>query len=229
MKRLSFFVYGVLALITVTCVPSGEDVSAKRVRAIVIDAAHGGKDSGAKAAHIINGEQVILKEKEVTLGIAKILKKKLLLSFPDIKIISTREGDYSVPLSDRMERINPEGLDSNEIILYISIHTDWSFDKNAQGYKFLANYGRPEYDESFQLASALGIEFSKAYGKHEIPNRGIINRQFIVQSNRNIQAVMLEMGNINNLDDASLLHAGQGFEKCAAALARGIAAYMDNM
>jgi len=199
----------------------------RSVGTIIIDAGHGGRDNGATATHIIDGKQVNVKEKEITLGIATILKEKLASLFPYTKIILTREDDVTVPLRDRMEPINPQRLDSNEMTLYISIHTNWSFDAKTRGYGFCINNSHPKNGESFQLSAAFGKEFSKAYKEHEIPNRGIINRRFLTSNDPYIPAVMLEMGNINNYEDAALLCADQGFERCAAALAGGIAAYME--
>jgi len=37
---------------------------------------------------------------------------------------------------------------------------------------------------------------------------------------------MLETVNINNIEDAALLCADQGLERCASAIAKGIAVYM---
>jgi len=201
----------------------------RKLREVIIDAGHGGKDNGATATHTINGKQIVLKEKEISLSIAIALKEKLLLAFPDTKISLTREDDTYISLGERMEPLNFRELPPNETALYISIHTNWSPDTNFRGYRFFVNERRPKNDESFQLAAMLGMEFASEYKDHEIPNRGILERQFITFINPYIPVVMLEMGNINNRDDASLLCAVQGLERCATALVKGIAAYMDTL
>ena len=204
-----------------------EAVQAKKGgKVIIIDVGHGGKDSGATASHIINGEQIIMKEKDISLGIAMALKEKLILAFPDTKVFLTREDDVYIPLSERMEPADSQGLDTNKTALYISIHTNWSANKNFRGYRFFVNDNHPKNDESFQLATMLSLEFSREYEEHEIPNRGILNRQFIPLNSLFIPTVMLEMGNINNSEDAALLSADQEFDRCASALAKGIAAYL---
>jgi len=196
-----------------------------KIREVIIDAGHGGEDNGAAAVHIINGKEILLKEKDVSLGLAIALKKKLLLTFPDTKVSLTREEDVRIPFEKRMEPINSRELDTNETALYISIHTNWSSDTSFRGYRFFVNERHPKNDESFQLAAMLSMEFAREYKEHEIPNRGILERQFITFINPYIPVVMLEMGNINNLKDA-LLYADEGLERCAAALAKGIAAYI---
>jgi len=227
------FILGI-ALVLVDVLPvfaqqenSLEAVQAQKgVMAIIIDAGHGGKDPGALASHRINGEQIALKEKDISLGIAMALKEKLLLAFPGTRIILTREDDVSIPLTERTGAVNSHGLDTNGTALFISIHTNWSAYKNMRGYAFFVNDSHPNNDESFQLAAMLSLEFAREYKEHEIPNRGIINRQFMMSSVPYIPTVMLEMGNINNGDDAALLCADQEFDRCASALVKGIATYL---
>ena len=232
-KSMKSFILGfALALLDVLLVfvqqeNSLEAVQApKGVMAIIIDAGHGGKDPGAMASHTINGEQIIMKEKDVSLGIAMALKEKLSLAVPGTRIILTREDDVFIPLTERTGAVTAHGLDTNGTALYISIHTNWSADKNFRGYRFFVNGSHPKNDESFQLAAMLSLEFSREYEEHEMPNRGIINMQFMASSVPYAQAVMLEMGNINNGDDAALLCAERGLDRCASALAKGIAAYL---
>lgn len=78
---------------------------------IVIDPGHGGKDSGAKG---LGGTL----EKNVVLDVAKFLQTDL-NNIPGFKAILTRNGDYFLPLSERL-RIASE----NKANLFISIHAD---------------------------------------------------------------------------------------------------------
>jgi len=116
-------------------------------------------------------------------------KQKLLLALPDTKIILTRDDDISTSLLDRLEPITPQESDTNEIAIYISIHTDWNADKDVRGYRFLVNDSHPKFDENYQLAAMLSLEFSKAYKEHKIPNRGIQNMRFLPLHNPNISAI----------------------------------------
>jgi N-acetylmuramoyl-L-alanine amidase len=87
-----------------------EDLRQKDVKIIVIDPGHGGEDPGAI------GRRYRLKEKVVTLDIAKYLKK-LIDSQPGLRAILTRDGDYFVPLRKRTEIARKLRAD-----LFVSIH-----------------------------------------------------------------------------------------------------------
>jgi N-acetylmuramoyl-L-alanine amidase len=91
-----------------------------RVITIAIDAGHGGEDPGALGA---KGSH----EKEVTLAIAKILKKKF-DSEDNMRAVLTRDGDYFVPLGDRVVKARKLKAD-----LFISIHADSFTNSNAKG------------------------------------------------------------------------------------------------
>lgn len=81
---------------------------------IAIDAGHGGKDPGAI------GKNLGIKEKDVTLSIARELKS-LLDADPNFKAVMTRNGDYFIQLPNRTE-IARKGK-ANYLV---SIHADSS-------------------------------------------------------------------------------------------------------
>ncbi len=70
-------------------------------KTIAIDPGHGGNDTGIKG---IKGSF----EKNITLNLANILKKKLLKK---IKVVLTREGDYNVDIFDRTATANYKKAD----------------------------------------------------------------------------------------------------------------------
>ncbi len=80
-----------------------------KIKTIVIDAGHGGKDG---ATHGIYS-----KEKDVALKTALNLGKALQDSIKDIKVIYTRETDVFIPLYERINIANNAKAD-----LFISIH-----------------------------------------------------------------------------------------------------------
>jgi len=97
-----------------------DDVS--RIRRVVIDAGHGGKDPGAISR---NGKY---KEKNITLSVALGLGELIKSNFPDIKVIYTRSTDKYVELSERAAIAN-----RNKADLFISIHVNSAKSTQARG------------------------------------------------------------------------------------------------
>ncbi|HVJ12468.1 MAG TPA: N-acetylmuramoyl-L-alanine amidase, partial [Burkholderiales bacterium] len=91
-----------------------------RLATIVIDAGHGGEDPGAIGRR---GSR----EKDVTLGIAKRLKK-LIDEEPNMRALLTRDGDYFLALGARVEKARAVKAD-----LFVSIHADAFIRPNVRG------------------------------------------------------------------------------------------------
>jgi len=87
---------------------------------IAIDAGHGGEDPGAIGKF---GTQ----EKDVVLAIARSLAVRI-NGEPGMKAVLTRDGDYFVPLRDRMRRARARQAD-----LFVSIHADSIRDRSVDG------------------------------------------------------------------------------------------------
>jgi N-acetylmuramoyl-L-alanine amidase len=87
---------------------------------IAIDAGHGGDDPGAIGK---NGTR----EKDVVLAIARVLAQRVDAE-PGMKAVLTRNGDYFVPLRDRMQRARAQQAD-----LFVSIHADSIRDRSVDG------------------------------------------------------------------------------------------------
>ncbi|MFN5459850.1 MAG: N-acetylmuramoyl-L-alanine amidase, partial [Bacteroidota bacterium] len=82
---------------------------AKKVKTIVIDAGHGGKDPGCSGVNH--------REKDVTLAVALKLGKLITEKLKDVKVIYTRKTDVFVELEERAQIANRNNAD-----LFISIH-----------------------------------------------------------------------------------------------------------
>ena len=78
---------------------------------LVIDAGHGGGDSGAKGTYSL--------EKNINLNVALAFGKYVEANCPDVKVVYTRKRDIFIPLYERAEIANRIKAD-----LFISVHTN---------------------------------------------------------------------------------------------------------
>ena len=97
-----------------------KETRTKGTRIVVIDAGHGGEDPGA-----IGTRRTM--EKDIVLKVGKKLTQ-LLNQNPEMKAFLTRKGDYFIPLEDRVKMAREYGAD-----LFVSLHTDGSFNPQARG------------------------------------------------------------------------------------------------
>ena len=105
----------------VQSVKQKEDPSGLRDIVVAIDAGHGGEDPGAR------GRRLRTREKDVTLSIARKLKK-LIDAEPGMRAVLTRKGDYYVGLRKRMQIARRHHAD-----LFVSIHADAFRNSKARG------------------------------------------------------------------------------------------------
>ena len=108
----------------------------KDVFTVVLDAGHGGKDSGNRGNQYYEKHIALT----VTLKIGAILKK-----IPDVNIIYTRKTDVFIPLNKRADIANSAKAD-----LFVSIHCD-AHTSNAYGAGTFV-LGLHENDRNFRIA-----------------------------------------------------------------------------
>ncbi len=109
--RFSHIIAVISAVLLAIPVPAQE--TAMRLRTVVIDPGHGGKDAGC-----VSRDQKTY-EKNIALDIAKRLAQKISSSYPDVNVKMTRSDDHFVELENRAVFANKSGAD-----LFISVHVN---------------------------------------------------------------------------------------------------------
>ena len=108
---------GLLLLATLVLCTSFTDDKKKtnsKIRTIVIDPGHGGKDSGTMGT-----KRFKVYEKHVALAVSLKLGDYIKNAFPNIDVVYTRDSDVFLELNERTELANNANAD-----LFISIHCD---------------------------------------------------------------------------------------------------------
>jgi len=219
-----------------------------QVNRVVIDAGHGGFDSGAVG---LSG----LKEKDVTLDIARRVHERLSRG-GSIKSFLTRADDYYIPLSDRTVIANQYQAD-----LFVSIHINANENRKPRGSETYFCSGKASSKEAERVAAFensvlkydkpykkkpgyIDIEeilfhferklyweesskFAKRYQERfrtELPlkNRGVHSANFFVLRTAKMPSILLELGFISNRDDERMLRQKEFREKIAKAVVKGI-------
>ncbi|MGP1718318.1 MAG: N-acetylmuramoyl-L-alanine amidase [Methylophilus sp.] len=100
--------------------PAKQARPGQKIITIAVDAGHGGEDPGARGS---KGSH----EKNITLAIARKLKQQIDAE-DNMQAILIRDGDYFVPLGDRVKKARAAKAD-----LFISIHADSFINSTARG------------------------------------------------------------------------------------------------
>lgn len=173
-------------------------------KVVVIDAGHGGLDTGA-----LRGATT---EKEITLNIAK--KVKTILKEAGMKkVILTRSEDKTLALDERVQIANDKKAN-----IFVSIHINASVKTEIKGIE--THY----YSQS-------GYEVAKVIHKELIENinsedRGLFKSKFYVINHTKAPAVLLELGFISNDQERTALTSDKRQTDSAQAIADGIINYL---
>ena len=173
---------------------------------VVIDAGHGGRDTGALSPHG-------LPEKDANLRLAKAVRDEL--KRRGYKVVMTREGDTFVELYDRPKAAHEANAD-----LFVSIH------HNAPGYTTNPFAIR---SQSVYAWNALGERLAKAINAQmaaadpALRNDGVLHANFAVTRNPEIPSCLIEADFITHPDGESAAWNAARRPSVAAAIADGIA------
>lgn len=189
---------------------AGGKLSSKK---IVIDAGHGGSDSGARSGSVL--------EKSLTLPIAKMVAEGL--SEHGVTVLMTRNGDTYPSLTDRAELANANNAD-----FFISIHINSNGVQNSKSGTYV--YYHFDDPDCRLLAQCIVAEIGKVTG---LPNNGAISdktvaptKGFSVLRNSTMPGVLVEVAYINHSKDRTFLQREDFRKKVADAIIRGVKVYI---
>lgn len=185
-----------------------EKPSITSMKKVVLDAGHGGADSGAIGGGIY--------EKDINLDVAKLVQAKLMKK--GIYVYMTRTKDETMSLEDRVNYSNEIEPD-----IFISIHTNSTVKEDIYGLE--THYFK---DNSYNLAEVIHGEFAspKNLKKWDTLDRGVIKSRFYVINHTEAPAILIEMGFISNLDERSKLIKKGRKEDIADSIVDGILEYL---
>lgn len=221
---------------------------------VVIDAGHGGHDSGALGK--------ITKEKTINLKVALSLGKKIERNFSDVKVVYTRKKDIFIPLNKRATIANRANAD-----LFISIHTNAvkrgrvygaetftlglsrtkanfevakrenSVIEIEENYKQTYAGFNPSSAESYIMFEFIqdkhmkeSVEFARLIQKQfkiyaRRNDKGVHQAGFLVLRKTSMPSVLVELGFITTPKEERFLHSSRGVEKMAESLFRAFRKY----
>ena len=223
-----------------------------KIGRIVIDAGHGGHDTGTIGPTGLMEKDLCL---DVALRLGKIIEQRL----PGADVVYTRSDDTFVPLEERTNIANQAKAD-----LFISIHANSSRDHAARGIEtyYLNLKGSAEamevaarenassqdgvhdlqdlvkkiartekIDESKELAEDIQDSLAKRIQKSSKPvkNRGVRKAPFVVLIGADMPSILTEISFLSNPADERMLKKPEQRQKVAEGLYQGVASYLESM
>ncbi len=225
----------------------------REVKAIVIDAGHGGHDGGATRAVQENGETIVFREKDLVLDMATRVAQELRELLDGPQIVLSRDSDVFLELDERTEIANSLRDDPLDNVLFVSIHVNasglqWTDARGVEIYYLPATHRRQVLDsqvsldpevssilndlkeEEFTVESVLMGQYVLDSISRTIPatpvERGIRPASFFVVREARMPSVLIETGFINNKEELALLRTADYRQRMSDAIAGGIAQYV---
>ena len=227
----------------------------EKIRTIVIDPGHGGKDTGALGKSS--------KEKDLNLAVALKLGNFIKQNLPDVKVIYTRSRDVFIPLAERAAIAN-----RNDADVFISIHCNSTEGTTTVSgaetfvmgeHKSAANLevakkenasilyednAAEEYDGFDPNNTKTYIIFSLFQSQYQLQSldladkvqqqfrdrvgrndRGVRQAGFLVLYKTSMPSILVELGFINNLKEEKYLKSEEGQSQMASAIYRAFKEY----
>ena len=191
-------------------------------RAIFLDPGHGGSDSGA----VSNG----LREKDLTLSVYNKVSSRL--ASLGYSVLTSRNTDKGVGLVDRADQANKSNAD-----MFLSIHFNAGGRGASYGIETYYYKARPEYtpainkdkhndperlEKSRKLAQKIQQSLVSKTGAYD---RGVKRETFAVLRETSIPSILVELGFIDNQEEANKIKTNEYQEKLADGIVDGIVEY----
>ncbi len=223
-----------------------------KIGRIVIDAGHGGHDTGTIGPTGLMEKDLCL---DVALRLGKIIEQKL----PGADVVYTRADDTFIPLEERTNIANQAKAD-----LFISIHANSSQDHAARGIEtyYLNLRGTPEamevaarenatsaegihdlQDVVRQIARTEKIDESKEFAEDvqnslsskiqksakTVKNRGVRKAPFVVLIGADMPSILTEISFLSNPADEQLLKKPEQRQHVAEGIFSGVSSYLESL
>jgi len=223
-----------------------------KIGRIVIDAGHGGHDTGTIGPTGLMEKDLCL---DVALRLGKIIQQKL----PGADVVYTRPDDTFVPLEERTRIANEAKAD-----LFISIHANSSHDAQARGIEtyYLNLKGSAEAMEVAarenssssdgihdledivkRIARTEKIDESKEFARdvqeslarnvqrsnRQIKDRGVRKAPFVVLIGADMPSILTEISFLSNPSDEQMLKKPEQRQRVAEGIYQGVAGYLQNL
>ena len=169
---------------------------------VVVDAGHGGYNSGGRS---VSGYPEKVLALDTARRLATILRSK------GFRVIETRTRDVFIPLESRAAVSNSTGN-----CIFVSIHYNWAPRRGARGIEIY--YFSPR---SWRLASNILRQAGRAYPTYK---RGVKRNNFRVLRKNRRPAVLCELGFLSNPEDNRYVQNAKYRQRLAERVAAGIVA-----
>ncbi len=227
--------------------------AAAPLRTIVIDAGHGGHDSGAVGPGGLQEKELVL---DVTKRVSKLAEERL-----GVKVLLSRDGDHFVTLRDRTSYANRERAD-----LFVSIHANAHRVVASEGLEvyFLSSEATDNASRQVAASENSVVQLEKPSGTRpaarsdivktmlwdlaqaefqdqssrlaetvldsmtqalRIPNRGVKQAGFYVLGGAAMPAILIEIGFVTNPKEEKRLKESRYRDEIARAIVAGLADY----
>jgi len=222
-----------------------------KVGRIVIDAGHGGHDTGTIGPNGLLEKDLVL---DVSLRLGRLLKGKM-----GADVVYTRDDDTFVPLETRTAIANQQQAD-----LFISVHANSSQDPAARGVEtYYLNFNpspdalevaarenavseksvhelgdlvkkialKEKVEESREFAADVQRSLYQGLAGKEktLRDRGVKKAPFIVLIGANMPSILAEISFVSNPGDERKLQTPEYRQKIAESLYKGVARYINGL